>query len=95
MVIFHDVLSRNTLARVVSRLLFNMADDSSEDDAQKEGLMSSNNDSEGRNLWVSFGEESEIPLLPQPPNQGDNMSSEKYIDRLGIRIIIISVGNQD
>ena len=42
------------------------------------------NTNTGRNDWVSFEEECEVPLLPQPPSQGNKMSTEKYIDRLGI-----------
>ena len=33
--------------------------------------------------WVSFEEESEVPLLPQPPSRELDISSERYIDRLG------------
>ena len=54
------------------------------DHAEKNVEMSGNNEVVGRNQWVSFEEECEVPLLPQPPSQGDNMNSEKYIDRLGI-----------
>ena len=56
--------------------------------AEKNVDMSANDHNAGKNEWVSFEEELEVPLLPQPPSQGDNMNSEKYIDRLGIIIKI-------
>ena len=49
--------------------------------------MSANGCSSTRNQWVSFEEDCDVPLLPQPPNQDDNMNSKKYIDRLGIKSI--------
>ena len=69
-----------------------MAAESTEDDllesSEKKDDISANAD---RNEWVSFEEEPEVPLLPQPPCQGDNMNSEKYIDRLGIKIFFETV----
>ena len=69
-----------------------MAAESTEDDlvegAEKDVDMSANNSDAGKNEWVSFEEECEVPLLPQPPSQRDNMNSEKYIDRLGIKIFL-------
>lgn len=35
------------------------------------------------NEWISFEEESEVSFLPQPPSRVSNMSSERYIGRLG------------
>ena len=85
--VFHDVPSQNTLAGVVSRLVFSMAAESTEEaveDEEKNVEICAQNSNTGRNEWVSFEEECEVPLLPQPPSQGNKMSTEKYIDRLGI-----------
>lgn len=46
--------------------------------------MSPKNDADSGRDWVSFKEKDEVPLLPQPPSQRDNLQSDKYIDRLGI-----------
>ena len=33
--------------------------------------------------WLSCEEENEVPLLPHPPSRELDISSERYIDRLG------------
>lgn len=58
------------------------------DDSKEKVEMSAHNNNACRSEWVSFEEKCEVPLLPQPPSQGDNMNSEKYIDRLGIKIFL-------
>lgn len=56
------------------------------EDAGKNVEISAENNNTGRNEWVLFEEECEVPLLPQPPSQGNKMTTEKYINRLGIKI---------
>ena len=81
MLVFHDLFRCDkTLTGVASRLVFNMAAESTEEVE----ISAQNTNNTGRNDWVSFEEECEVPLLPQPPSQGNEMSTEKYIDRLGI-----------